>query len=90
MAVGTKRGGKDVVLGGRHLVGFFFLLVVVLGVVFTVGYLLGRSQYDAQLRASGGDTSVTRRSPSSRLRNLPKNAPDKSALINPRKQLQNR
>jgi cell division septation protein DedD len=40
------------VLGGRHLVGFFFLLVVVLGVVFTLGYLLGRSQYDTSLRAA--------------------------------------
>jgi len=38
------------VLGGRHLVGIFALLVVVLGVVFTLGYLLGRSQYDTQLQ----------------------------------------
>jgi len=40
------------VLGGRHLIGIFFLLVVVLGVVFTLGYLLGRSQYDVQLNPS--------------------------------------
>ena len=40
------------VLGGRHLVGIFFLLVVMLGVVFTLGYLLGRSQYDVQLNPS--------------------------------------
>jgi cell division septation protein DedD len=58
VAVGTKRGGKDVVLGGRHLVGFFFLLVVVLGVVFTLGYLLGRSQYDTQLRAASGNSAA--------------------------------
>jgi len=37
------------VLGGRHLIGIFALLVVILGVVFTLGYLLGRSQYDAAL-----------------------------------------
>jgi cell division septation protein DedD len=36
------------VLGGRHLVGIFALLVVVLGLVFTLGYLLGRSQYENQ------------------------------------------
>ncbi len=40
------------VLGGRHLIGIFAMLVVVLGVVFTLGYLLGRSQYDAQLNPS--------------------------------------
>ena len=40
------------VLGGRHLVGIFALLVVVLGVVFTLGYLLGRSQYDTQLQGA--------------------------------------
>lgn len=40
------------VLGGRHLIGIFAMLVVVLGVVFTLGYLLGRSQYDSQLNPS--------------------------------------
>jgi len=40
------------VLGGRHLIGIFALLVVILGVVFTLGYLLGRNQYDAQLNPS--------------------------------------
>jgi cell division septation protein DedD len=42
---GGSRGG-DVVLGGRHLIGLFALLVVVLGIVFTLGYLLGRSRYE--------------------------------------------
>jgi len=51
MAAGSRRGG-DVVLGGRHLVGVFALLVVVLGIVFTLGYLLGRSRYEDQLRAA--------------------------------------
>jgi cell division septation protein DedD len=51
MAGGSRRGG-DFVLGGRHLVGIFALLVVVLGIVFTLGYLLGRSRYEEQLRAA--------------------------------------
>lgn len=51
MAAGNRRG-RDWVLGGRQLVGVFVLLVVLFGVVFTLGYLLGRNQYDAQLRAS--------------------------------------
>jgi cell division septation protein DedD len=46
---GRKGDGGDMVLGGRHLVGIFALLVVILGVVFTLGYLLGRSQYDGRL-----------------------------------------
>jgi len=40
------------VLGGRHLAGIFALRVVVLGIVFTLGYLLGRSRYEEQLRAA--------------------------------------
>lgn len=39
-------------LGGRHLVGIFALLVVVLGIVFTLGYLLGRSRYEDQARVA--------------------------------------
>ena len=51
----SNRRSKDWVLGGRHLVGVFVLLVVLFGMVFTLGYLLGRNQYDAQLRAAGKD-----------------------------------
>jgi len=40
------------VLGGRHLVGIFVLMVVLFGVIFTLGYLLGRSQYDTQIQAA--------------------------------------
>jgi len=36
------------------LVGLFLLLVVIFGVVFTLGYLMGRSQYDAKVRAAAG------------------------------------
>src|SRR3990172_7996189 len=61
MAAGSRRGG-DLVLGGRHLVGVFALLVVVLGIVFTLGYLPGRSRYEDQLRAAvatgAGETAV--------------------------------
>lgn len=40
------------VLESRHLVGLFLLIVVISGVVFTLGYVLGRSQYDSQVRAA--------------------------------------
>lgn len=54
MASKEKKGGGDFVLESRHLVGLFLLLVVIFGVVFTLGYLLGRSQYDSKLRAAVG------------------------------------
>lgn len=51
MASGNRRN-RDWVLGGRQLAGVFVLLVVLFGMVFTLGYLLGRHQYDAQLQAA--------------------------------------
>jgi cell division septation protein DedD len=54
MASKEKKSGGDFVLESRHLVGLFLLLVVIFGVVFTLGYLLGRSQYDSQVRAAAG------------------------------------
>jgi cell division septation protein DedD len=53
---GRSRGG-DVVLGGRHLAGIFALLVVVLGIVFTLGYLLGRSRYEGQASAAAASAA---------------------------------
>src|ERR1700737_2430045 len=54
MSSKEKKGGGDFVLESRHLVGLFMLLVVIFGVVFTLGYLLGRSQYDTRLNAAVG------------------------------------
>jgi cell division protein FtsN len=51
MASREKKFGGDFVLESRHLVGLFLLLVVIFAVVFTLGYLMGRSQYDSGLRA---------------------------------------
>jgi DedD protein len=53
MANGSKKsGGGDVVLESRHLVGLFVLMVAIFGVVFLLGYELGRNQYGDQVRAS--------------------------------------
>jgi cell division septation protein DedD len=40
------------VLESRHLVGLFVLMVVIFGVVFVLGYELGRNQYGEQVRAA--------------------------------------
>jgi septal ring-binding cell division protein DamX len=42
------------VLESRHLIGIFLLMVVISGVVFTLGYVLGRSQDYTQVRAASG------------------------------------
>jgi hypothetical protein len=56
MASGAKKGGGggggDVILESRHLVGLFLMMVVIFGVVFVLGYELGRNQVSGQVRAS--------------------------------------
>ena len=39
-------------LEGRHVIGLFFLMLLFSGVFFTLGYVMGRSQYDGQVRAA--------------------------------------
>ncbi|HKW88671.1 MAG TPA: SPOR domain-containing protein [Candidatus Acidoferrales bacterium] len=45
MGFGTKRGGGDRVLESRHLVGLFLGVVLLCCVFFTLGYVMGRTQY---------------------------------------------
>ncbi len=59
MGLGGKRGaGGDMVLESRHLIGIFLLMVVISGVVFTLGYVLGRSQYYTQVRVAASGTQA--------------------------------
>ncbi|MBS1840058.1 MAG: SPOR domain-containing protein [Acidobacteria bacterium] len=52
MASGGKRGGAgDRVLEGRHVIGLFFLMLLFSGVFFTLGYVMGRNQFEGQVRA---------------------------------------
>lgn len=44
MATNGKRGG-DRVLESRHLIGLFLGVVLLCGVFFTLGYVMGRTQY---------------------------------------------
>jgi septal ring-binding cell division protein DamX len=53
MASGGKRGGAgERVLESRHVIGLFMLMLLFSGVFFTLGYVMGRSQYDGQVRAA--------------------------------------
>src|ERR1700760_2103878 len=53
MAIRGNRGGGDRVLESRHVIGLFLLMLVFSGVFFALGYVMGRNQYDGQVRAEG-------------------------------------
>ena len=56
-----KSSAGERVLEGRHVIGLFFLMLLFSGVFFTLGYVMGRNQLDAQVRAAsthGDDTLV--------------------------------
>lgn len=52
MAGNGQRGGGDRVLESRHLVGLFLGVVLLCGVFFTLGYVMGRTQYGGPVHAA--------------------------------------
>ena len=52
MAGGGRRGGADRVLESRHLVGLFLGVVLLCGVFFTLGYVMGKTQYGGLVHAA--------------------------------------
>jgi DedD protein len=52
MAGNGKRGGADRVLESRHLVSLFLGVVLLCGVFFTLGYVMGHNQYGGPVHAS--------------------------------------
>jgi cell division septation protein DedD len=63
------------VLESRHLLGLFLGVVVICGVFFTLGFVMGRTQYDSSVRAASASA------PATKLRNEP--APAAAAGANP-------
>ena len=57
MANNARRGGGDRVLESRHLVGLFLGVVLLCGVFFTLGYVMGRTQYGGAVHAADGFNS---------------------------------
>jgi len=55
---GKKRGAGDRVLESRHVIGLFLLMLVFSAVFFTLGYVMGRNQYDGQVRAASTQHDV--------------------------------
>jgi DedD protein len=52
MAGSGGRGGGDRVLESRHLVGLFLGVVLLCGVFFTLGYVMGKTQYGGLVHAA--------------------------------------
>ncbi len=52
MASGGKRGAGERVLESKHVIGLFLLMLLFSGVFFTLGYVMGRNQYDGQVNAA--------------------------------------
>ncbi len=58
MAGSGKRGG-DRVLESRHLVGLFLGVVLLCGVFFTLGYVMGKTQYGGAVHAASSPDFAT-------------------------------
>src|SRR5271154_6927821 len=54
MAGSGKRGGGNRVLESRHLVSLFLGVVLLCGVFFTLGYVMGHNQYGGPVHAAEG------------------------------------
>jgi cell division septation protein DedD len=52
MASSSRRSAGDRVLESKHVIGLFLLMLVFSGIFFTLGYVMGRNQYDGQVRAA--------------------------------------
>src|SRR5258708_20818579 len=59
MASGGRRGGAgERVLESRHVIGLFMLMLLFSGVFFTLGYVMGRNQYDGQVGAASNPRTL--------------------------------
>ena len=52
MASGGKRSAGERVLESKHVIGLFLLMLLFSGLFFTLGYVMGRNQFDTQARAA--------------------------------------
>jgi DedD protein len=63
MASGGKRGAGERVLESKHVIGLFLLMLLFSGVFFTLGYVMGRNQYDGQVSAAITNLRAPEREP---------------------------
>lgn len=46
-------------LESKHVIGLFFVMLLFSGVFFSLGFVMGRNQYDGQVRAAGNGRATT-------------------------------
>jgi hypothetical protein len=63
MTSGGKRGAGERVLESKHVIGLFLLMLLFSGVFFTLGYVMGRNQYDGQVSAAITNSRTPEREP---------------------------
>ena len=63
MPSGGKRGAGERVLEGKHVIGLFLLMLLFSGVFFSLGYVMGRNQYDGQVSAAMTNSRTPEREP---------------------------
>src|SRR5205823_5577106 len=56
---GNRGGAGERVLESKHVIGLFMLMLVFSGVFFALGFVMGRNQYDGQVRAAGMNPRAT-------------------------------
>jgi cell division septation protein DedD len=79
MASSSRRSAGDRVLESKHVIGLFLLMLVFSGIFFTLGYVMGRNQYDGQVRAfssaSPAEPILTKKTEASAQNSSRKNTP---------------
>lgn len=78
MAGSGKRGAGDRVLESRHLVGLFLGVVLLCGVFFTLGYVMGKTQYSGAVHAASSP-DITAPMRSTQAKSSPGDAPTAAA-----------
>jgi cell division septation protein DedD len=81
MGAGKRSSAGERVLEGRHVIGLFFLMLLFSGVFFTLGYVMGRNQYEGQVRAASAhlaDPLLTPKPETPRQGKSPVSTPDNS------------
>jgi DedD protein len=56
---GNRGGAGERVLESKHVIGLFMLMLVFSGVFFALGFVMGRNQYDGQVRAASTNSRGT-------------------------------
>jgi cell division septation protein DedD len=79
---GNRGGAGERVLESRHVIGLFMLMLVFSGVFFALGYVMGRNQYDGQVRAATNPRAAADPVPSYKPDVAPKRANNTSTANN--------